>query len=253
MSANMLSDQRTVLITGKTRVPIHAAADGGKLVGMADPGAVAGLKGCAVDACHIPGQEIDGWMPATGSGAWAGRKLQIVPAFCRHFPPTPISGVDGCVSPFPQWRRHETSSRNCRLLAVITVSPLAVPAYAALSPITPRSRSKSRPMRRGEGTASVRRIPSGWAPISTSTASTVPSSAISRRAMKGVPRTHSLNGQQVRITGVVQYLSWPRRGPHANLAQQTAPASAGRGRTDPCRAGICTLATPPLSAAAEHH
>ena len=44
MSASMLTDRRTVLISGKTRVQIHAKADGGKLVGLADPGAVAGLK-----------------------------------------------------------------------------------------------------------------------------------------------------------------------------------------------------------------
>jgi SH3-like domain-containing protein len=62
MSATMLSDQRTVLITGKTRAPIHASADGGKLVGLADPGAVAGLKSCSRDACHISGQDIDGWI-----------------------------------------------------------------------------------------------------------------------------------------------------------------------------------------------
>ena len=63
MSATMLSDRRrTVLVTGKTRAPIHASADGGKLVGLADPGAVAGLKGCTRDACHISGQDIDGWI-----------------------------------------------------------------------------------------------------------------------------------------------------------------------------------------------
>lgn len=62
MSATMLSDQRTVLITGKTRVPIHASAEGGKLVGLADPGAVAGLKSCSHDVCHISGQDMDGWI-----------------------------------------------------------------------------------------------------------------------------------------------------------------------------------------------
>jgi SH3-like domain-containing protein len=62
MSASMLSDQRTVLITGKARVPIHAAADGGKLVGLADPGAVAGLISCRPGACHVSGQDIDGWI-----------------------------------------------------------------------------------------------------------------------------------------------------------------------------------------------
>jgi SH3-like domain-containing protein len=62
MSATMLSDKRTVLITGRGRVQIHAKEDGGKLVGLADPGAVAGLKGCAAQVCHISGKDIDGWV-----------------------------------------------------------------------------------------------------------------------------------------------------------------------------------------------
>jgi SH3-like domain-containing protein len=63
MSANMLSDQRTVLVTGKGRAQIRESATGGKVVGLADPGAVAGLKTCTADACHIRGAEIDGWIP----------------------------------------------------------------------------------------------------------------------------------------------------------------------------------------------
>jgi SH3-like domain-containing protein len=63
MNADMLTDQRTVLVTGKSRVSIHEAPAGGKLVGLADPGAVASLKGCDVQACHIHGQQIDGWIP----------------------------------------------------------------------------------------------------------------------------------------------------------------------------------------------
>jgi SH3-like domain-containing protein len=63
MSANMLSDQRTVLVTGKGRVQIHANDSGGKVVGLADPGAVASLKLCNADACHIRGEGIDGWIP----------------------------------------------------------------------------------------------------------------------------------------------------------------------------------------------
>lgn len=62
MSATMLSDKRTVLITGKGRVQIHAKEDGGKLVGLADPGAVAGLKSCTAQVCHISGKDIDGWI-----------------------------------------------------------------------------------------------------------------------------------------------------------------------------------------------
>jgi SH3-like domain-containing protein len=62
MSANMLSDQRTVLITGKGRVRITAEAGGGKAVGLADPGAVARLVACTRDACHIRGEAVDGWI-----------------------------------------------------------------------------------------------------------------------------------------------------------------------------------------------
>lgn len=62
MSASMLSDERTVLVTGKGRVQIHETAAGGKVVGLADPGAIAGLKGCTRIACHIRGEDIDGWI-----------------------------------------------------------------------------------------------------------------------------------------------------------------------------------------------
>src|SRR5882724_8018410 len=61
MSAAMLSDQRTVLVTGQGRVKITAGADSSKVVALADPGAVAGLKACTQDVCHIHGEEIDGW------------------------------------------------------------------------------------------------------------------------------------------------------------------------------------------------
>jgi SH3-like domain-containing protein len=62
MSAAMLTDQRTVLVTGKDRAKIFAGADGGKVVALADPGAIAGLKACTRAACHIHGEEIDGWI-----------------------------------------------------------------------------------------------------------------------------------------------------------------------------------------------
>jgi len=39
MSASMLSDQRSVLVTGKGQVKLTAGADGGKVVALADPGA----------------------------------------------------------------------------------------------------------------------------------------------------------------------------------------------------------------------
>lgn len=62
ISATMLTDQRTVLVTGSGRAQIHAAADGGKLVALADPGATAALIACAPDACRIKGAGVDGWI-----------------------------------------------------------------------------------------------------------------------------------------------------------------------------------------------
>jgi SH3-like domain-containing protein len=62
MSASMLSDKRTVLVTGKGRARITADADGGKVVALADPGAIAALKSCTRAACQIKGEGIDGWI-----------------------------------------------------------------------------------------------------------------------------------------------------------------------------------------------
>jgi SH3-like domain-containing protein len=62
MASSMLSDQRTVLVTGKGRVPINAKADGGKVVGLADPGAIAGLRACTRETCRIHGESVDGWI-----------------------------------------------------------------------------------------------------------------------------------------------------------------------------------------------
>jgi SH3-like domain-containing protein len=62
MSASMLTDQRTVLVTGKGRVRITAEAQGGRTVALADPGAIAALKACTLLACHIRGEQVDGWI-----------------------------------------------------------------------------------------------------------------------------------------------------------------------------------------------
>jgi SH3-like domain-containing protein len=62
MSANMLSDQRTVLITGKGRVKLTKDPGGGKAVALADPGAIAMLKACTREACRIHGEQVDGWI-----------------------------------------------------------------------------------------------------------------------------------------------------------------------------------------------
>jgi SH3-like domain-containing protein len=62
MSASMLSDKRTVLVTGKDRARITAEAGGGKVVAFADPGAIANLRACNRDACRIQGEHVDGWI-----------------------------------------------------------------------------------------------------------------------------------------------------------------------------------------------
>lgn len=63
MSASMLTDQRTVLVTGKGRAKVFAEAGGGRIVALADPGAIAGLKACTREACRIRGEKsIDGWI-----------------------------------------------------------------------------------------------------------------------------------------------------------------------------------------------
>ena len=64
MSQEMLSDGRTVLVTGKTRVAIRKDMDAGaKVIGLADPGAVLKLKACASDACRVVSGDVDGWIP----------------------------------------------------------------------------------------------------------------------------------------------------------------------------------------------
>jgi len=62
MSASMLSDQRTVLVTGKGRAKIFDGPHDGKVVALADPGAAAALEACAPTACRIRGEGIDGWI-----------------------------------------------------------------------------------------------------------------------------------------------------------------------------------------------
>lgn len=63
MSAQMLSDSRTVLVIGEGRAQIVETADpGSKVVGMADPGAILALKACAHDACRARANGIDGWI-----------------------------------------------------------------------------------------------------------------------------------------------------------------------------------------------
>ncbi|HEX2760666.1 MAG TPA: SH3 domain-containing protein [Rhizomicrobium sp.] len=62
MAASMLTDQRTVLVTGKGRAKLYESAGGGKVVALADPGAIARLTACAPTACHVRGEGSDGWI-----------------------------------------------------------------------------------------------------------------------------------------------------------------------------------------------
>lgn len=67
MSQEMLSDSRTVLVTGKVRIAIRKdAGPQTKVVGLADPGAVLKLKACASDACRVASGDTDGWIPKSG-------------------------------------------------------------------------------------------------------------------------------------------------------------------------------------------
>lgn len=64
MSMEMLSDARTVLVTGKDRAQIRKDdKTGAKVVGLADAGAVLKLKACAEDACRVTSGDVDGWIP----------------------------------------------------------------------------------------------------------------------------------------------------------------------------------------------
>ena|SRR5579872_3797903 len=63
MSVQMLSDNRTVLVTGKQRAQIHETLDpASKVVGLADPGAILGVKGCVQDVCRVYAERVDGWI-----------------------------------------------------------------------------------------------------------------------------------------------------------------------------------------------
>ncbi len=59
----LLSSQRTVLVTGKGRVNIHAdEAPASKIVAYADSGVVLELKACKPLVCEIVADGIEGWI-----------------------------------------------------------------------------------------------------------------------------------------------------------------------------------------------
>jgi len=66
MSQTMLSDQRTVLVTGHGTAVLHAAADGGSsIVAKAEPGVVAKLRACKPQFCEIIADSQKGWIDRT--------------------------------------------------------------------------------------------------------------------------------------------------------------------------------------------
>lgn len=63
MSAQMLTDKRTVLVIGEGRATIRAGGDpASKVVGLADPGAILSLKACQREACRVSAERVDGWV-----------------------------------------------------------------------------------------------------------------------------------------------------------------------------------------------
>ena len=63
INGQLLSDARTVLVTGKGRVEIRKNEDpSSRVVGLADPDAVLGLKSCGPEFCRVRAQRVDGWI-----------------------------------------------------------------------------------------------------------------------------------------------------------------------------------------------
>ncbi len=63
INGQMLSDGRTVLVTGKGRAEIRQSDQpDSKVVGLADPDAVLSLKGCEADICRVRAEHVDGWI-----------------------------------------------------------------------------------------------------------------------------------------------------------------------------------------------
>jgi SH3-like domain-containing protein len=63
MSVQMLSENRTVLVTGKSRAQIRRSrTPDSRIVGQADPDAILNLKSCDVDFCRVRAPGVDGWI-----------------------------------------------------------------------------------------------------------------------------------------------------------------------------------------------
>lgn len=63
VSAAMLSSARTVVVMAATKAPIAAnPGPGAKVIALAEPGVVAGLKACKPRFCEVSAGDVDGWI-----------------------------------------------------------------------------------------------------------------------------------------------------------------------------------------------
>jgi SH3-like domain-containing protein len=63
MSTAMLTDRRTVLVTGRDRAPVYSDPEPrAKLVAYAMPGATATLEACAIRSCRVSAPGLKGWV-----------------------------------------------------------------------------------------------------------------------------------------------------------------------------------------------
>ena len=66
VSQTMVSDVRTILVTGKQRAALRqAASDGASVRAWAQPGVVARLKACQPRFCEITAGGVTGWIDKT--------------------------------------------------------------------------------------------------------------------------------------------------------------------------------------------
>ncbi len=63
MHDSLLSNDRTVLVTGKERATIRQGKDSeSNIVAFAEPGAVLKLEACTASVCEVDAEDVDGWI-----------------------------------------------------------------------------------------------------------------------------------------------------------------------------------------------
>jgi SH3-like domain-containing protein len=63
INGQLLSDARTVLVTGKGRAEIRKKeAPDSQVIGLAEPDAVLGVKSCGLEFCRVHAARVDGWI-----------------------------------------------------------------------------------------------------------------------------------------------------------------------------------------------